>query len=53
LGAGQLVLGLLERRQLGSRFLGRSLLERGQLGRRFLGRLGEGRAPKGADPSNE
>jgi hypothetical protein len=37
LGAGELVLGLLERCQLGSRFLGRGELERCQLGSRFLG----------------
>ena len=34
---GELVLGLLERCQLGSRFLGRGELERGELGSRFLG----------------
>jgi hypothetical protein len=43
---GELVLGLLERCQLGSRFLGRGELERGQLGSRFLGPVG-GIAPSG------
>jgi hypothetical protein len=40
LESGELVLGLLERCQLGSRFLGRGELERGELGSRFLGGVG-------------
>jgi len=36
---GELVIGLLERCQLGSRFLGRGELERGELGSRLLGRV--------------